>query len=184
MFAPHYVPNFDRKVNGQYISNISLSAGALVDVDPTDTTAIAGSVGYSALYAGSVKLATVAVASTTSFGREFGVALPTVTTSGPSLIERILNMSTSYMNIPQGSPLAVYKPTPGDIIATDQFIGAVAGDSSLTGYLDVTNTANLLTPMGIYQGRFRKAQSGDAIRARFMGVTTTNGYATGMFEFA
>lgn len=199
MFAPFKVSDFHGKVISTYKGAAPMSAGALVDIDPSDTSGITGSIGFDSLTAGSVTLATIAPASNggyaptgadtnavaaANFGRELGVAIPTMNATGPTLQERILELASSYMTVPVGAALAVFVPAGGDIIATDQFVGNLAGDNALPGYLNLTNTANFLAPCGIYQGRFRLVQTSDAVRARYVGTTTVNGALVGLFQFA
>jgi hypothetical protein len=183
MFKPLSVPNFERKINSMYKAGITMNGGAAVDIDVTDTSAITGSYGYSALSAGSVKLATPATVSATQSGRELGYALVDVTPTGPSVIERILRLATSYLKIPMGLNVAVYIPTPGDIFATTEFVGNLAGDSALTGYINV----NLPTALGItceiFNGRLRAYQASTSpARAQFLGQTTSNGSTLAMFR--
>jgi len=182
-FAPKHVPYFDRKILSIYTSAIQLNQGAFVDIDVTDTTLISGSLGQSALSGGGVVLATCATQSASVFGRELGISVMQVTANGPSIIERILELSNSYMTLPEGVGIPIYIPSAGDIIATDQFVGASTSDSSTTGYLNPASQGNLGAPVGIYQGKLRLAQSGDAVRARYMGQTTISGVAAGMFQF-
>lgn len=200
MFIPFKINGeFVEKILSLYVASIALSAGSLVDIDTTDTTAITASVGFTAMKAGSVKLATVTPASNggyapsgaaansivaANFGKELGMAIPTVNATGPTLEERILELASSYMTIPEGFACAVFKPAPGDIVATDQYVGNLAGDSAATGKIDTTVTGNLGAPCGIYQGRFRLVQTTDAVRARYLGNTTANGASVAMFEFA
>lgn len=183
-FAPKHVPNFDRKILSIYTSAIPINQGAFVDIDVTDTSLIAGTLGQSALSGGNVVLATVATASSSVWGRELGISVMAVTATGPSIVERILELSNSYMTLPEGVGIPIYIPASGDIVATDQFVGAVSGDSSTTGYLNPALQANLGAPCGIYQGKLRLAQSGDAFRARYMGQTTISGVLAGMFQFS
>lgn len=182
-FAPKHVPNWDRKILSVYTSAIPLNQGAFVDIDNTDTTLTAGTLGQSALSAGGVVLATCATQSVSVFGRELGIAVMGVTATGPSIVERILELSTSYMTLPEGVGIPIYIPCPGDIIATDQFVGATTADSAVTGYLNPATQGNLGAPVGVYQGKMRLAQSGDAVRGRYLGQTTISGVLAGMFQF-
>lgn len=180
MFKPVMVPNFEHKLNSMYVAGITLNGGALVDFDSTDTSAISGSYGYSALRAGAVKLATIN--SSSPVPKEFGIALVDVTPTGPTIIQRILRLATAYLQIPQGLNLAVFVPCPGDIFATTEFVGNLPGDSSLTGYIDVTNASNLFAACEVYQGRIRLVQSGNPVRYQFLGKTTTGGATVAMFR--
>lgn len=184
MFKPLQVPNFERKINSMYKAGITLNGGSAVDLDITDTSAITGSYGYSALSAGSVKLATPVTAGTgaNASGRELGYALVDVTATGPSVLSRILRLATSYLQIPQGLNLAVYIPTPGDVFATTEFVGNLVGDSSLTGYINVNLTTNLGLSCEIFNGRLRIAQGSSPYRAQFLGQTTSNGNTLAMFR--
>ena len=182
-YTPKHVPSFTEKILSGYISNINITQGMLVDIDTTDVTAINGSYDYSALALGSVKLATVTTASTSNAGLELGVAMVNVTPTGASLAERILGLSTNFQTIPQGLNLPILTPAKGDIIGSDQYVGNLPGDSSALGKLDPTITSNLGAPLGIYQGRFRLAQSGDALRAQFVGTSTLNGNPICLFRF-
>jgi hypothetical protein len=184
MFSPFKVANFQEKIVSLYKAAAPLNAGALVDIDPTDASAISGSVGFNTLTGGTVKLATVATASATSYGRILGVAIPTVSLTGPTLQERILELASSYMTVPVGAAVAVFEPAPGDIIATTEYVGYLAGDSSATGFLDTTNAANMAKPVAAFGGRFRLVQGGDAVIARYVGNTTVNGALVGLFQFA
>lgn len=183
MFAPFKVPNFEQKILSLYKAGITLNAGALVDIDTTDNGAVGAtaSVAFTLLSGGSVKLATILTAD--EFPRELGMAIPAVNLTGPSLEERLLQLASSIMTIPVGFALAVFQPTPGDIVATDQFVGNLAGDSAATGKIDTTSTANYGKGCSVFQGRFRLKQSGEETRARYLGNTTTNGVATSLFLF-
>jgi hypothetical protein len=200
MFSPFKVADFQQKILSIYTSNVPLNAGGLVDIDPTNTSAVGAgvSVGYTLLTAGSLKLATITPSSnggyaptgtatnallTANFGRELGVAIPNVSISGPTLTERILELASSYMTVPAGAAVAVLKPCGGDIIATTEYVGYLPTDTGATGLIDITNTANYCAPCGIYQGRFRLVQTTDAVRARYLGNTTVNGALVGLFEF-
>jgi hypothetical protein len=186
MFSPYKVPNWTSRVFSFYTSNIPLNSGAFVDIDPTDTVGVGAneSVGFTALRAGSVKLATVAPADTTHFGRELGIAIPGVNLSGPNLAERLLELASSLLTISAGGGVGLFPVHPGDFIATTEYVGYLPGDSSATGYLDVTNVANLGAPVGIFQGRLRLAQGSDAVRARFAFNTIQNGTQVAVFQFA
>jgi len=180
MFKPLQVPNFERKINSMYKAGLTLNSGAAVDFDSTDTSAITGSYGYSALSAGSVKLATINNVSAVQ--REFGYALTDVTPTGPSVIERILRLATSYLKIPQGMNLAVYLPAPGDVFATSEFVGNLVGDNSLTGYINVNSSASQFGACEVFQGRLRLVQGANPVRAQFLGQTTANGATLAMFR--
>lgn len=184
MFRPYKVASFQEKVNSLYKAKVAFPAGTIVDIDPTDTSGVSGSIGFTTLTAGSVVPATVAPASPTSYGRAFGVAIPTVSEDGPTLQERILGLASSYINIPVGAACAVLVPAPGDQIATTEFVGYQAGDSGAAGYIDITNVANYGKPVGVFNGRFRLVQSGDAIIGRYVGNTTVKGALVGLFQFA
>lgn len=189
MFKPLFVPNFERKVMSLYKAPVALNAGALVDIDTTDVSAIASLVGYTTLIAGSLKLATPVALQVNTTGiqtwqRELGVCIPTVNTTGPLLIERILRLASSYMTIPTGLNAAVYLPSPGDMIATSEYVGFLGGGDHGTGWIDTTSNGNLGTPCEVFSGRFRKAQAGNPVRARYMGNTTANGTNIGIFQFA
>lgn len=188
MFSPFKVSDFHGKIISIYRSTSPLNAGGLVDIDPTDASAIQGSVGFNSLVAGSIKLATIVPASNTgtvAFGRELGIAIPNVNLTGPTLQERILELASSYMTVPVGAACAVLVPSPGDIVATTEFVGYnLQTDTNLTGFIDITSTANMGIPVGINNGRFRKVQSTDAVRARYIGNTTVNGSLVGLFQFA
>jgi hypothetical protein len=188
MFSPYNltVETFVEQTLSLYIATATMSSGTVVDLDTTDTTGITNQVGFTTMYAGAVKPATIAPASNTApnFGREFGIAIPTVNLTGPSLQERILQLASSVMVIPVGYTLAIFRPKPGDIIVTTSFVGAnPATDSSATGYLDVTNVANSGAPLGIFQGKFRKVQSTDEVRARYLFNTQLSGVAAAAIEF-
>jgi hypothetical protein len=180
MFKPVLVPNFEHKLNSMYVAGIQLNGGALVDIDPADTSAISGAYGFSALKGGSVKLATINASS--AVPKELGVALVDVTPTGPSILQRILRLATAYLQIPQGLNLAVYLPAPGDIFATTEYVGNLPGDSSQTGYIDVTNTSNMCAACEVFQGRIRLVQSGNPVRYEFVGKTTTGGATVAMFR--
>ena len=191
MIKPVSVANFERKIQSLYKANIAMSAGSVVDIDTTDTTAIdAAGVGYGPLFAGSVKLFTSAAlpnspieTATQVYQRPLGIAVPSVNTTGPILIERLLDLASSYMTIAEGANLAIYSPVPGDIIATDQYVGAGGGSDHGTGWIDITSTGNLALGCEVYQGRFRLAQAGNYIYARYMGNTTANNVVLAMFQF-
>ncbi len=186
MFSPYKVPNWTSRVFSFYTSNIPLNSGAFVDIDPTDTVGVGAnaSVGYTSQRAGSLKLATVGAASTTVFGRELGIAIPGVNLTGPNLAERLLELASSLLTVAAGGGVGLLPLHPGDFIATTEYIGYLPGDTGATGILDVTNVANIGVPMGIFQGRLRIAQSGDAIRARYAFNTTQNGTQVAVFQFA
>lgn len=178
MFKPVKVPNFEHKLNSMYIAGITLNGGALVDIDTTDAAAINGSYGYGALRAGSLKLATIN--STSAVPKEFGVALVDATPGGPSLIERILRLATSYLKIPQGLNMAVFTPSPGDVFATSEFVGNLSTDTGATGLIDLTNTANVGAALEVFQGRLRLVQAGNPVRFQLLGKTTTGGATVAM----
>lgn len=180
MFKPIMVPNFEHKLNSMYIAGITCNGGALVDFDTTDTAAITGSYGTTALRAGSIKLATINSSSTVQ--REFGIALVDVTPTGPSILQRILRLATAYLQIPQGLNLAVYVPAPGDIFATTEYVGNLPGDSSLTGYINVASGSNLGAACEVFQGRIRLVQSSNPVRYQFLGQTSTGGATVAMFR--
>lgn len=180
MFKPLQVPNFERKINSMYKAGITLNSGACVDLDASDTSAITGSYGYSSLSAGSVKLATIVVASPVQ--REFGYALTDVTPTGPSVLERILRLASSYLKIQQGLNLAVYIPTPGDVFATSEFVGNLAGDNALTGYINLADTTKLFAACECFNGRLRLVQGSNPVRAQYLGTTTQNGNLVAMFR--
>lgn len=183
MFSPFKVNGeFLKRIVSLCISSANMSAGTLVDLDSTDTSAITGSVGFSTLRLGTVKPATITT--TSVFPREFGMAIPDVSGTGIAFEDRVLGMAQSYMTIPVGMPVAVFKPSAGDIIATDQYVGALAGDTGATGLLDITLTANYGKPLAVFQGRFRIAQAGDVTRARFIGTTTVGTATAALVEFA
>ena len=177
MFSPFKVPGFYDKILSIYISTTPLNAGAIVDVDPNNTIAFGAnaSVGYNSLIAGGLTLATLAPADSTHFGRELGIAIPSVNLTGPTLQERLLELASSYMTVPVGAACSVMVTSPGDIIATTEFVGYLPADSGATGALDITDATNKYAELGVFQGRFRKAQGGDAVRARYLGNTTVNG---------
>lgn len=200
MFIPFKINGeFVDKILSLYVAGTTMNAGTVVDLDTTDVTAIGASVGFTAMKAGTVKAATItpqsnggyygsgAAANTlvaANFGKEMGMAIPTVNATGPTLQERILELASSYMTIPTGYAVAVFKPSAGDIVATDQFVGNLTGDAGATGLINTATNGNLGAPCGVYQGRFRLVQTTDAVRARFLGNTTANGAAVGLFEFA
>lgn len=177
-----------------YKANIALNSGAIVDVDTTDTTAISasGGVGFGTLYAGSLALYTSPAYTAATdpsgfvwpFPRELGICIPTVNTTGPLLIERLLDLASSYMTIAEGMNAAIYLPAPGDIIATTEYVGYLAGDGAATGKIDNTLTTNLGKPCEVYQGRFRLSQNGNVTRARYLGNTTANSAVVGIFQIA
>jgi hypothetical protein len=186
MFSPYKVANWLDKIVSLYIANVPLNSGALVDLDASDTVNFgsSASLGFNNLRAGSVKLATVAPADTTHFGREFGISIPGVTSNAPDLAERILYLASSLLTVPVGASVGVLIPAPGDIIASTEFVGYLPGDSGATGQIDPTSSSNPYAPVGVFQGRFRLAQSGDAIRGRYLGNTNLNGSTVGLFQFA
>jgi hypothetical protein len=189
MFSPYKVASWQEKVVSTYISTVDLNAGALVDLDPTDTSASAAnaSVGYTTLRAGSLKLATVAPQANTAggvFGRELGIAIPNVNATGPTLTERLLVLANNYMTVARGAAVAVLVPAPGDIIATTEFVGYLGGGDHGTGFIDVTASNTPGAVCGVFNGRFRLVQAADAVRARYIGNTTLNGYLVGLFQFA
>src|SRR5579872_2697706 len=189
MLKPFFVPNFERKIFSGFKASIALNAGGLVDVDPADTTAIAGQVGYTCMINGSLKLATPAAlpannAATQVYTRELGFAVANVNATGPLLIERILELASSYLTIPEGLQLAVLIPAPGDIIATSEYVGFLGGTDHGTGWIDVTSTGNYNAACEVYQGRYRLAQGGNPVRARYLGNTQSNGVQIGLFQVA
>lgn len=184
MFIPFKVNgDFREKIVSLYISSANMNAGSLVDLDLTDTVAVGAnaSVGFTTMRGGSLTLATIATAN--AFPREFGMAIPAVNGTGPSFEERILELASSYMTIPVGYAVAVFKPQPGDIIATDQYIGALTSDNGATGLIDTTATANFGAACGVFQGRFRLKQASDVVRARYIGNSTANSSTVALFEF-
>jgi hypothetical protein len=183
MFSPTKVNgDFLKKITSLYVSSGDLNAGSLVDLDLTDTVSVSGSVGFTTMRAGSVIAATVT--NTNAFPRELGLVIPDVQGSGIPFEERILGMAESYMTIPVGYAVAIFKPSGGDVIASDQFVGNLAGDTGAPGFLDVTNPVNYGKAVGVFQGRFRLVQAGDVVRARYVGNTTVGGVNAPMFEFA
>jgi len=93
-----------------------------------------------------------------------------------------LGLSSSFMTIAEGLTAAIYMPTPGDIFATSEYVGNLAGDSSLTGYINNASTGNMLAACEVFQGRFRLAQAGNFCRARYLGNTTANSAVLGLFQ--
>lgn len=188
MIKPVFVPNFERKIMSLFKAPVGLNQGAIVDVDPNDTTAVSasGGVGFGTLYAGSLKLFTSAVvpavASAQVFSRPLGITVVTVNTTGPTLIERLLELASSYTTIAEGMNAALYLPSPGDIIATSEYVGNLTGDSSLTGYINNASTGNFNAACEVYQGRFRLAQAGNFCSARYLGNTTASGAVLGVFQ--
>lgn len=185
MFSPTKVNgDFIKKIVSSYISNANLYAGTAVDLDPTDPVAVGAnaSLGFTTMRGGSVIAATIAT--TNLFPREFGLCIPDVNGTGIPFEERILGMAESFMTIPVGYSVAIFKPAGGDVIATDQYVGSLTGDTGAPGFLDITAQANYLKPLGIFQGRFRIAQAGDVVRARYLGNTSVGGALLPMVEFA
>lgn len=173
MFHPFKVNgDFVQKILSIYTAGSSMLSGTIVDVDTSDTVAVGAnqSVGFSTLRAGSVIPATIL--SSAAWTRPLGFVIPSVTGSGPSFEERVLQLASSYMTIPVGYAVAIFKPQPGDIIATDQYVGALTTDNGATGALDITDTTKYNSVMGVFQGRLRIKQSGDALCARYLGNTT------------
>lgn len=188
MFKPVFVPNVERKIMSLYKASIAINAGAIIDVDPTDTTNITatGGVGFGTLYAGSLKLFTSAVvpaiASAQVFSRPLGICIPTVNTTGPLLIERLLELASSYMTIASGMNAAIYLPSPGDIIATSEYVGNLGGGDHGTGWIDNTLVGNMNAACEVFQGRFRLAQAGNFVAARYLGNTTANNAVLSVFQ--
>lgn len=186
MFSPYKASNWLDRVLSVYISNVPLNSGALVDIDTSDPIGISATakVGFNGLRAGSLKLATVAAADTTHFGKELGLSVPGVTIGAPTLSDFILQQANVLLTVPAGSAVGVLKLIPGDLIATTEYVGFLPGDSGATGALDITDNTKCGAPLGIFQGRFRLAQSGDAIRARFLFNTDLNGNQAPVVEMA
>jgi hypothetical protein len=185
MFIPFKVNgDFHSRIVSLYTANSNMNAGSLVDINPSDTVAVGAnaSVGFTSMRAGSLVLASVGTSNV--FPKEFGIAIPAVDGTGPSFEERILELASSYMTIPVGYAVACFKPFAGDINATDQYVGALASDSGATGLLDTTNTANYGCALGIFQGRWRKAQGSDVIRGRYLGNSTANSTTVALVEYA
>jgi len=186
MFKPFFAPGAERRILSIYTATIPMNAGALVDLDTSNTVAVTGNVGFTAQTAGQLLLATAAVVPTVAsvqlYSRFLGFAIPTVNATGPDVFARMLRLGNTYMTIPQGANCAVYLPTPGDLIATTEFVGYLAGDSAATGKIDTTNTANLGKAVEAYQGRFRLCQAGNFACGRYLGNTTANGAAVGIFQ--
>lgn len=173
MFHPY-------KVNGDWRERIvsiftagqEMLSGTFVDINSADTIAVGANaaVGFTTLRAGSVVPASITTSNV--FPRELGIAIPSVTEDGPDFETRVLQLAASYMTIPVGYAVAVFKPSPGDIIATDQYVGALSTDNGATGLLDITNAANYGAALGVFQGRLRLKQGSDVLRARYIGNTT------------
>lgn len=184
MFIPFKVNgDFLDKIVSLYTTNEVMAAGSLVDIDTSDAVAVGStaSVGFTTLRGGSLILATITTAN--PFPREFGMAIPSVSETGPTFEERVLQLASSYMTIPVGYAVAVFKPQPGDIIATDQYVGALSADTGATGLIDTTNTANYGQACGVFQGRFRLKSGSDVVRARYIGNTTADSGEAALFEF-
>lgn len=183
MFAPYKVANFETKVSSLYLSAIPLIRGTVVDIDTTDTIAIVDVVGFSTNRLGSLKAATIA-ASATGYNKPLGVLIQDVKVTGASFQERVLGSAANLYTVPVGSSPAVFCPATHDKVSSDQYVGALPGDTGAVGIIDTTNVANLGIGVGVFQGRFRIAQAGDAVIARYVGNSSVNGNATAIFEFA
>lgn len=182
MFKPMFATNrLKGRVVSLYKSSIALNSGALVDIDLTDTSAVNKSIGYEILVAGSLKLATIVAAATQN---ELGISIATVNAAGVPILERLLGIGTNFMTLPFGLNVPVYQPVPGDIIATSEFVGNdPIGDVGTTGFIDITTTGNYGADVGIFAGKFRLKQVGDAVRAQFLHKTTANGVTLAVFKF-
>jgi hypothetical protein len=190
MFHPYKVNgDWRERIVSLFTAGQPLLSGTLVDINLSDTVAVGtnASVGFTTMRAGSVIAASIT--SSSLFPRELGIAIPSVTEDGPSFEERVLQLAASYMTIPVGYAIAVFKPSPGDIIASDQYVGALSSDNGAAGILDITNAANYGAACGVFNGRFRLKTGSDTLRARYIGNTTAPtgfGSAQGqvaLFEF-
>jgi hypothetical protein len=180
MFKPHRLTdNWESRVESAYRAPVAMNAGALVDVSPTDLSAVTGSDGFSSLITGSLQLCTTTTAAN---NRELGVLMTNVIPGGVPLIERVLGLSTNYFSVPEGMNAPVYKTTKGDVVGTTEYVGYLTSDSGAPGFLDITNTSNYLAQVSIFNGRFRLAQGGDLARARWFGLTSQGGVSIALFE--
>ena len=182
MFKPLFVTErLNGRVCSLYKSSIALNSGGLVDIDFTDTSDFGKSLGQEVLLAGSLKLATVA--STDS--NEFGISLANCVPGGVPLVERLLGVATNFFALPTGLNVPVYQPLAGDIIATTEYVGNLAGDVGATGLIDPTQVGNYGAACGIISGRFRLKQAGDKQRAILLGMTTlaSNGPTLAIFKY-
>ena len=148
---------------------VNVYQGELMDIDLTDTSVVGKSLGFNAQIAGSLKLASI----TTQVPNELGIALVNANATGVPLVERMLGVATNYFTIPLGLDMPVYMPVAGDVIATDQYVGALPADVGANGLLDPTLLANYGSLCGIYQGRFRLTYSTDKNRAQVLGYTAS-----------
>lgn len=180
MFKPHRITDgWKSRVESTYRAGLPINAGALVDIDTADTSGQTSSQGFGSLIAGSLKLATIATAAQAN---ELGICVVNVVPGGLPLEDRVLGLTQNYMMVPEGLNAPIYKLLKGDVVGTTEFVGNLAGDSSLPGYLDTTNTANFNASCGIFNGRFRIQQGSEKFRARFVGTSTQGGALVALFE--
>lgn len=169
MFSPLH-SFIEREHMGMYKVNFSTPSGIAVDIDPSNTAPLAGSV-YGAIY-GNVVAYTGTTASNNT--RELGWLLQPVTATGPSLLN-VLTMVYDE-SVAQGQTAVVCMSKAGALIATDQFV------TSGTGQILFSGATALGTICGINAGVVRTLQTGDVPRLKFLGKITQRNLSLGGFQ--
>jgi len=156
---------------GMYKVNFSTPSGIAVDLDPTNTAVLAGSV-YGAIY-GNVIAYTGTTASNNT--RELGWLLQPVTATGPSFLNVMTNVYDE--SVAQGQTAVVCMSKAGALIATDQYITGAG-----TGAIKFDGTVIPGTICGINAGVVRTLQAGDQPRLKFLGKITQRNLSLGGFQ--
>lgn len=169
MFSPLH-SFLEREHMGMYKVNFSTPSGIAVDIDPTNSAVLAGSV-YGAIY-GNVVAYTGTTASNNT--RELGWLLQPVTATGPSL----LNVLTQVYDesVAQGQTAVVCMSKAGALIATDQYL------ATGTGAIKFDGTVAAGTICGISAGAPRALQAGDVPRLKFLGKITQRNLSLAGFQ--
>jgi hypothetical protein len=170
MFSPLH-GFLERELMGMFKVNFSTPAGIAVDVDPTNTAPLSGSV-YGAIHSN-----VVAYTGTTASNnlRELGWILQPVTATGPS----ILNIMTMVYDesVAQGQTCVVVPSKAGALIATDQYL------TSGTGFIDFSGSHGVPGAIcGINAGVVRLLQTGDVPRLKLLGKFTQRNLSLAGFQ--
>ena len=169
MFSPLH-SFLEREHMGMYKVNFATPSGIAVDVDPTNTAVLAGSV-YGAVYGNVVAYSGTTASNNT---RELGWLLQPVTATGPSL----LNVLTQVYDesVAEGQTAVVCMSKAGALIATDQFV------TTGTGAIKFDTSVAAGTICGINAGVVRTLQAGDVPRLKFLGKITQRNLSLGGFQ--
>jgi hypothetical protein len=167
MFSPLH-SYIEREHMGMYTVTAPMQSGTAVDIDPTNTTPISGSI-YGAIY-GNIVAATCAVAGS----RELGWLLQPVTATGPTIFNLITQVYDE--SVAQGSTAVVAMSKAGALIGTDQI--TTSGVNAIL----FDNTVALGTLCGLNAGKLEKTNGTEVNRAKFMGKVTQRNITLAMFQ--